>query len=1252
MLTFDWLNGLQNQFHLGIGRAARRYKTWHGQTTRRNREGVVRLFSERRQWSAEILEDRALLATIMVNSLDDAVVDLTDSVITLRDAIAAANGDLAVAPGVDVGDGADIITFDPSLTSGGAPVVLFMTTGTRFDITSDLTIAGPGADRLTIDADTDSATVGNQVSSLIFNIDDGDSGTTKTVSISGLTLTHGSGSFDGGITNAGGITNKEHLAIDQSTISENLGYSGGGIFNAGTLTISNSTISDNGAANAGGIFNAGTLTISNSTISDNTGRYGGGIVSNGTLSISNSTISGNSGSLLGGTSFGGGISCNGPSTISNSTISGNAASYGGGISNIGTLTVTNTTISGNSAGYVGGGIANYGTLTVTNSTISRNNITSNTFVNFQGGGISNGRVNPATATTIVLANTIVAGNTRAGGVPNDIFNSSSFATISSAVNNLIGSASSSGGIVDGVNGNIVGNHGTGTLAIATILSSTLANNGGPTKTLALVAGGPAIDAGNNAAADGLTTDQRGTGFDRILNDIVDIGAFESSAPVATIAEVSDPRDTAVGVLGITFNESVMGVDITDFTLTRTVMGGGVSVALNAGMLSGTGSAYQLDLSSVTNGEGAYLLKLKSGGTGIIDVAGNETGGDTESWVFAIISVARDGNTLMIADNGVPTNDNITLSLKDASTLIVQIEGKPQEVPLAGLTNVVINGLAGNDSLTVDLSNGPLPFSITFNGGNGGNDSLVVVGFDDSNDFDSYTANFTNRHDGSIQFRNGNTVLSTLIYLGLEPISVDGTPSEIIFNLTSTNDTDVRLLDIDEDGIGGLNDSFMRLTASTFETIDFSIAAATSITINGNAGNDRITIQSIDAGYTGSVIINGGSGDDVIIASGSTVSTILRGDVGNDTITGSSQSDTLSGGVGKDSLNGGAGIDTVVETTADERMTLTNTQLTGNGTDQLTRIERAVLTGTAVSNTLDASAFTLGNVTLLGGEGNDTLIGGAFTGAVDADDLNDSIDGGAGIDVARQSSAAIRQDFTASTNVVTGAGKDLWRSIEGLLFIGSGNAAMTLDASQFVGNVTLAGGSGNDMLIGGSRNNVLNGNAGNDVLTGGNVADTLNGGAGNDILVGNGGSDLLYGQTGNDTLRGGIGDDRMFGDQGRDVLFGGSGSDLMNGGEGGDVLTGEAGDDSINGGAGNDAISGGDGNDMLNGGLGNDKILGGSGDDVLRSEGGADYLAGGAGSDRFVAFGAHIILDGGDDTVSGSRNKIDAFFIFDFEKLLV
>ena len=71
----------------------------------------------------------------------------------------------------------------------------------------------------------------------------------------------------------------------------------------------------------------------------------------------------------------------------------------------------------------------------------------------------------------------------------------------------------------GVNGNIVG---------VNPMLGPLQNNGGPTQTIAPLAGSPAIDAGSNADAPG-PTDQRGTGFPRIVHNRIDIGAYESQS---------------------------------------------------------------------------------------------------------------------------------------------------------------------------------------------------------------------------------------------------------------------------------------------------------------------------------------------------------------------------------------------------------------------------------------------------------------------------------------------------------------------------------------------------------------------------------------------------------------------------------------------------------------------------------------------------------------------------------------------------
>ena len=132
-----------------------------------------------------------------------------------------------------------------------------------------------------------------------------------------------------------------------------------------------------------------------------------------------------------------------------------------------------------------------------------------------------------------MKNTIVAGNLKdaATPTPDDIAGLLNAAANANTFN-LIGDAATAGGLVDATDNNIVGDTGgTGTRPIATILNTTLADNGGPTKTHALANNSPALEKGSAFA---LTTDQRG--FPRPVNsdagvtgagDESDIGAFEA-----------------------------------------------------------------------------------------------------------------------------------------------------------------------------------------------------------------------------------------------------------------------------------------------------------------------------------------------------------------------------------------------------------------------------------------------------------------------------------------------------------------------------------------------------------------------------------------------------------------------------------------------------------------------------------------------------------------------------------------------------
>jgi fibronectin-binding autotransporter adhesin len=264
------------------------------------------------------------------------------------------------------------------------------------------------------------------------------------------------------------------------------------VASTGSLTLSGVTIANGRVmGTGGGVSNAGTLTVTDSTFADNTSytSQGGGIYnhSTGVLSVEDSTFSAN------GASFGGGIRNNGTLDVKNSTFSGNSAAVsGGGISSYGLLNVTNSTFSGNTAASEGGGIKNEsGTLYVINSTFSENSAVA-------GGGIYN-----ASDSTLNLRNTILANSAATGG---DCVNAGIIAT---NVHSLImnGSSCETGGVLTGFRS-------------GDPLLGALADNGGPTQTLAFVGDSPAINAGTDNTCPHM--DQRG----ELRVSTCDIGAYE------------------------------------------------------------------------------------------------------------------------------------------------------------------------------------------------------------------------------------------------------------------------------------------------------------------------------------------------------------------------------------------------------------------------------------------------------------------------------------------------------------------------------------------------------------------------------------------------------------------------------------------------------------------------------------------------------------------------------------------------------
>jgi hypothetical protein len=347
---------------------------------------------------------------------------------------------------------------------------------------------------------------------------------------SGLTITYctfsgNSGAVGGGIY-AGGTTN---LTVSNSAIG---GNKGGGIYAVapGSMTVSDSTIGGNSGGPGDGIYAGGPLTVSHCTISGNSGGPGGGIWAGSSLTVSDSTITGNSAAFA----KGGGIYAAGPLTVSGCTISGNSGD-GGGIWTTGTTTVASSSICNNTAGGIIG-LATGASMTLTNSTISDNP------TNIDGWGFG---VAVTGAWTVTVTNCTISGNVMGGLVALDYFSGTItvgnsiiagnthltttitawdvFGTVASQGHNLIGDGTGSSSWLG------TDQVGTATNPLNPKLGP-LQNNGGPTFTLALLPGSPAIDAGDNALAvdpstgQPLIADQRG--FPRIVNGTVDIGAFE------------------------------------------------------------------------------------------------------------------------------------------------------------------------------------------------------------------------------------------------------------------------------------------------------------------------------------------------------------------------------------------------------------------------------------------------------------------------------------------------------------------------------------------------------------------------------------------------------------------------------------------------------------------------------------------------------------------------------------------------------
>lgn len=585
----------------------------------------------------------------------------------------------------------------------------------------------------------------------------------------------------------------------------------------------------------------------------------------------------------------------------------------------------------------------------------------------------------------------------------------------------------------------------------------------------------------------------GSGSDRFVGGSGSDSANGGDGNDSLIGNGGD--DTLRGDAGDDFLNGNAGRDV--LTGNDTVFGGSGTDTLDGGsgadFVNGQGGRADI----VAGGGGADILR---GGASDIVVPGS-----AETVPAPPPTAPNSGSTLNVT---LPETAGPFTVLVDGSSLtVISTSGTVVDVPLSGISDILVTGTDGDDSVTLDASLTTLIGSVTFNGGDG-NDS-----------FDTSAVNILTSFLGGA----GNDTLT-------------GGAGRDLFQ-------------------GGEGD-------------DRAIGGAGNDVLNGNGGMDSLFGGDGDDRLLGgrdADLLDGGNGSDVVNGQSGTGDTVAGGGGGTDSLFGDSGDTLIDGpsGAGPGGASPGGSISNGVLTVdlpvagglfnvlvsagqiqiaaeggsaplVDEVFAgITDIVINGGAGNEVVVLDATLtaLAGTVTFNgftgddSLNSSAYAA-NIVFNGGEGDDTLIGGSG---------NDIANGGAGND-----------------SIVTAAGSDLIDAGSGDDFVDAGANADTV-----------YGEAGNDVLNGGAGTDLIDAGSGDDSVDAGTAADTVFGGIGQDILVGGAGNDFLNGNGGRDTITGGDDDDTLLGGSQRDSLDGGLGNDIVRGqGGGGDKAVGGGGLDVV------------------------------------------------------------------------------------------
>jgi Ca2+-binding RTX toxin-like protein len=477
--------------------------------------------------------------------------------------------------------------------------------------------------------------------------------------------------------------------------------------------------------------------------------------------------------------------------------------------------------------------------------------------------------------------------------------------------------------------------------------------------------------------------------------------------------------------------------------------------------------------------------------------------------------ASTGLLSVIADS---LNNAVTVSRNAAGTILVNggavvVQGGTPTVANTSLIEAF--GLASNDSLTLDESNGALPRAFLFSGG--GNDTATGGSGADSLFGQSENDVLLGRGGFDVLFGGeGNDTLT------------GGDADDQMFG-ESGNDRMIWNPGDDTDLMeGGEGDD-------TVEVNGGGGAEVFTVTANGaRVRFDRLDPApfSIDIGTSENLVLNAGGGNDQISATGNLAALIkltIDAGTGDDTVLGSNGVDVMIGGDGNDFLDGQQGNDVAFLGAGDDVFQWDP----GDGSDIVegqAGFDRMDFNGSAANEIMDISALGgrvrfFRDVANINMDLNDVervdvrALGGTDT--VTVGDMS-----GTDLQQVRINLGAIAGggDGAADTVVVSATNGD-----DVIVVTGSGNTVTVTGLSTLVtienfdagDRLVINGLAGDDVVEASGLNAVLlltaNGGNGSDVLIGGPGIDTFNGDAGDDVLIGNGGIDVLNGGDGDNIL---------------------------------------------------------------------------------------------------------------------------------------